>query len=207
MFGRMGDHPRKIIRRVILGTVALAVVAVLLEVFGTSLQTVTADVQGKDDTLTGRTWLWQDVERLGMKHPILGSGYGAFWVPSIYDQLSLQVDNRPAEAHNGYLETFANLGLVGVGLLGWVIVQSVASASKVILTDFEYGRMRLVLLLMVLLLNYAEATFPRGTHLWWFGFLVVAVYARPWVLWPQPPRPGAKDVRAEVPPHQEAVPV
>jgi len=95
------------------------------------------------------------------------------------------VDNKPLQAHNGYLETFANLGLVGVALLAWIILGSFGSVSKMLAGDFEYGRMRLVLLITVLVMNYTEATIPRGNHLWWFGFLMVVVYARPWVYSPE----------------------
>lgn len=207
VIGRMRDRINTIIRSIVLGTVVLVAVALLLDMSGTSLQAVVAGLYGKDPTLTDRTYLWGDVVRLGMDHPILGSGYGGFWVPSIYGKLSPMVDNRPGEAHNGYLETFANLGLVGVALLAWMILQSLSSAAKVIQTDFEYGRLRLVLIFSVLVMNYAEATFTVGTHLWWFGFLIVAIYAQPWVNWPQAQRAGTKDDRAEVPPHQEAVPV
>lgn len=201
VFGLMRKQPQMVIRRIVLGALILAASAITLEMFGSSLQAVVAGLQGKEANLTGRTWLWHDVIRLGMRHPMLGSGYGAFWVPSIYDELSPEVDNFPAEAHNGFLETFANLGLVGVGLLCWVILQTLGSASRVIRTDFEYGRLRLVLLFMVLVMNYAEATFPRGTHLWWFGFLVVAVYARPWVFWPETQQSKLGVARPEVAAH------
>ena len=186
LFGFMRDRPQMVVRRIMLGIAALAILSLTLDFFGTSLQAVVAGAQGKDANLTGRTWLWADVVRIGMtEHPVLGSGYGAFWVPSIYAKLSPEVDNRPAEAHNGYLETFANLGIVGLLLLLWIIFSSLGSATKTIQADFEYGRLRLVMLFMVIVLNYSEAAFPRGTHLWWYGFLIFAVYARPWVYWPQ----------------------
>jgi O-antigen ligase len=184
--GSLRQRAHLIMRRVMIGVVLVCAAALILQQAGTSLTTVVAESYGKEGTLTGRTWLWKDVIRLGMERPFFGAGYGGFWVPSIYPKLSPQVDNGPAEAHNGFLETFANLGLVGVVLLLATIAQSLASAAVVIRTDFEYGRLRLVLLLVVVVMNYSEATFPRGTHLWWYGFLIAAVYARPWVNWPQP---------------------
>jgi exopolysaccharide production protein ExoQ len=173
--GRMRHQVDKVTRRIMLATFVVSLVAVVLQVAGTSLQAVTAEAQGKNADLTGRTILWQDVVRIGMEHPFIGSGYGGFWVPSIYSKLSPAVDNSPAEAHNGYLETFANLGLIGVLLLLCVILQSLRTAAQDIQIDFEYGRMRLALLFSIIIMNYSEAAFPRGTHLWWFGFLVVAL--------------------------------
>lgn len=180
IFGRMRDRSQLVLHRVKVGVVTLIVVSLVLAVFDTSLQEIVSDLQGKESNLTGRTWLWNDVVRISMKeHPLFGSGYGGFWVPSIYGKLSPEVDNRPAEAHNGYLETFANLGFIGVALLAWIIFQTLGSAARTLRDDFEYGRLRLALFFTVLLMNYSEATFPRGTHLWWFGFLVIAVSVPP----------------------------
>jgi len=206
VFGRMQDRPGLVFRRIIWGAVVFVVVSAILGVFGTSLQAVVAETQGKNATLSDRTYLWHDVVRLGMQRPILGTGYGGFWVSSIFPKLSPMVNNHPLEAHNGYLETFANLGFVGVGLLAWGILQSLLNASKMMQSDFEYGRLRLVLLFMVIVMNYAEATFPRGNHLWWFGFLIVAIYARPWVAWPENPPLHLEEERAEVAHEEETVP-
>lgn len=189
LFGheRVRRRPEMVIKYMIVGGAMVVMAAAMLELFGSSLQGAVAETQGKNATLTGRTWLWHDVIRIGMRHPFFGTGYGGFWVPSLYPQLSAKVNNHPDEAHNGYLETFANLGLVGVALLACVLFQCTKSAIRTFHTDFEYGRMRLALILMVMLLNYSEATFPRGNHLWWYGFLLFAVYARPWVFWPEVP--------------------
>jgi len=186
VLGRYRERPWMVTRSLIGAVICIGILSVILQFFGTSLQGVVAATQGKDATLTDRTYLWQDVIRIGMRHPFLGSGYGGFWVESIYSELSPQADNHPEEAHNGYLETFANLGFVGVGLLIMLLLQSLRSAMISMQDDFEYGRIRLVLLIMALVMNYSEATFTVGTHLWWFGFLAVAVYARPWVAWPEP---------------------
>jgi len=179
--GRFRERPERVVSFIFRGGVALVVLSLVLQFFDTSLQALIAQTQGKDATLSDRTYIWQDVIRIGMQHPILGTGYGGFWVPSVYPKLSPVIDNHPMEAHNGYLETFANLGFVGCILLAWVIIQSIRSATKVMHENFEYGRLRLALLFMVLVMNYSEATFPVGNHLWWFCFLVVAIYAEPWI--------------------------
>lgn len=185
-FGYMRNRVNAVIRWILVGSASIAALALLLEFAGTSLQAVVAEMYGKDPTLSDRTYLWRDVIRLGMENPVLGAGYGGFWIPSLYDQLSPEVNNWPAQSHSGYLETFANLGLLGCALLAMIIISTLSSATKLIQTDFEYGRLRLVLLFTVLLMNYSEASFPRAAHLWWFGFLMIALYARPWVNWPMP---------------------
>lgn len=178
LLGRL-RHRVTLVMRALYGTaIGLGTVALALALAGTSLQAVVAESFGKDPTLTDRTYLWRDVVRIGGENPVLGSGYGGFWVPSTFEQLSPEVDNAPMEAHNGYLETFANLGFVGVALLGWLIVQAIGDAARGMGEDFEYNRLRLAMLLMVVVMNYSEATFPRGMHLWWYGFLVFAVSPR-----------------------------
>jgi exopolysaccharide production protein ExoQ len=187
LLGKLRKNADRIVGYFMTGVVILAIVSAILSVFGTSLEAVVAGSQGKDPSLTGRTWLWKDIVRIGKEHLLLGTGYGAFWVPSLYPKLSPEVDNQPAEAHNGYLETFANLGLVGVALLICIIVQSLRNAMKVVQADFEYGRIRLVLLLTIVVFNYSEASFPRGSHIFWYSFLMVALYAAPFVHWPAAP--------------------
>ena len=180
-FGRMRSRIETVVRSIVTTVIVLVLFALVLQLSGTSLQALVAESFGKNPTLSDRTYLWSDVIRIGMKNPFFGTGYGAFWVPSIYSQLSTIVDNRPEEAHNGYLETYANLGIMGVILLLWMIFRSIRSATSILRSDFEYGRVRLALLFMLLVMNYSEAAFPRGNHLWWFGFLIAAVYAKPWV--------------------------
>lgn len=189
--GRLQSKIQALVQRLATAAVLLLVASGVLMVAGTSLQAVVAGAFGKDATLSDRTYLWEDVLRIGSENAILGSGYGGFWTPAIYPRLSPAVDNRPAEAHNGYLETFANLGLVGVALLAFIIFQAVRTSLDTIWADFEYGKLRLALLFMVLVMNYSEATFPRGTHLWWFGFLLVALYARPAMTYPGDELAGA----------------
>jgi O-antigen ligase len=184
LIGLLHNKTERLKTYLVRGIVMICVVSAMLEAFGTSMQAVIAGSQGKDSSLTGRTWLWNDVIRIGSEHPILGTGYGAFWVPSVYDKLSPEVDNHPAQAHNGYLETYANLGLVGVVLLAFVIIQSVTNALRQVHFDFEYARVRLVLLITICISNYTEASFPRGTHIFWYSFLFAALYASPFVKWP-----------------------
>lgn len=189
--------PAAAARKVVAAAILTAVAAVSLDIAGISPQALVAQIQGKEANLTGRTWLWEDAIRLGMEHPLTGAGYGSFWVPSVYERLSPEVDNRPAQCHNGYLETFVNLGLIGVALLVLALITSLASALRQLRVDFEYARLRFVWLVVIAILNYTEATFPRGTHVFWFLFLVVALYAVPWVAKPRLPVAAGRITRRQ----------
>lgn len=177
--GKMKPKIQLLTRRLVIVAAFFGTTYVAMSFFGISPKALVAESQGKSPDLAGRDLIWSETIRLGSENPIFGSGYGGFWVPAIWDKLDPGIDNRPLEAHNGYIEVFANLGLVGVALMVLFIIQATASALRTIRTDFEYGRLRLVVIGVVLLMNYSEAIFPTAAHIWWFSFLVVAFCAAP----------------------------
>jgi exopolysaccharide production protein ExoQ len=71
---------------------------------------------GKDTTFTGRVQLWQSAIQLGMQKPVLGYGFKAFWLglngPS--KTVIEQIHWTPPHGHNGYLDLFLELGLIGL---------------------------------------------------------------------------------------------
>ena len=80
--------------------------------------TLIANATGEDLTLTGRTIFWALLVRMVQERPWLGYGYKGFWNglegPS---RIIIQVTKWPVpEAHNGFLETAINVGLIGLGL-------------------------------------------------------------------------------------------
>ncbi len=75
---------------------------------------------GKDLTLTGRLPLWQLALDSFYAKPLLGFGFGAYWITGgDYGGLRLHflAGWAPSHIHNGWLEVALNLGLVGVGFL------------------------------------------------------------------------------------------
>jgi O-antigen ligase len=62
----------------------------------------------------GRTQLWRTAWEEGRDHPVAGGGAGTWPRAYIADTHSLA---GPANAHSLYLETFAELGIVGLALL------------------------------------------------------------------------------------------
>ena len=71
---------------------------------------------GKGSELSGRTGLWTAL--LGLHtNPILGTGFESFWLGKRLEQLEGIFYFVPNEAHNGYLETYLTLGIVGLFLM------------------------------------------------------------------------------------------
>jgi exopolysaccharide production protein ExoQ len=75
---------------------------------------------GKDPTLTGRTDMWPQIMDMIWKEPWLGYGYNAFWndwnSPCAY--VWYAVKWTPPNSHNGFLDLWLDLGLLGVVVFG-----------------------------------------------------------------------------------------
>ena len=127
---------------------------------------------GRNMTLTGRTDLWNDVIQL-QKSPLFGTGYGSFWLGDRLGILWGKYWWQPTEAHNGYLEIFLQLGLVGLFLLIIVILRTYGNILRALTSNFEYGRLRMVLFVVILLYNVTEAGFELSSMMF-FVFLLSA---------------------------------
>jgi exopolysaccharide production protein ExoQ len=79
---------------------------------------------GKSATLTGRVQIWILSTVMALRRPWLGYGYNAFWLPNEWFTVRIwQVLGWKApHAHNGFLELWLELGLVGAGLFFLVFV-------------------------------------------------------------------------------------
>jgi len=152
--------------------VAAAVVfAVLESAFGVYASAVQA--LGRSVTLTDRTDIWRAVEKIDI-NPLFGAGFESFWLGDRLETLWSIFWFHPNQAHNGYLETYLNLGWVGVFMLAAMCLSAFAKAKRRLLDDFAVGRFHLGLLLAILVYNYTEATF-KAVHLVWFAFYLIAL--------------------------------
>lgn len=85
-------------------------------------------LMGRDERMSGRVSLWRPIFASFQDHPWLGVGYRSFWTPEgLNDFLPLLAHRGfiPGHGHNGYLDTIAELGLVGAGLLALFLVSGV----------------------------------------------------------------------------------
>jgi O-antigen ligase len=165
---------RRAIRREYVGTYILfgvAVCAIAEFVFGAS--DFLFQILGKDRNLTDRTEVWQDCLRMPI-NPIIGVGFESFWLgerQKIMDEKWLW---HPNEAHNGYLETYLNLGLVGLFLLLATILSAFWKGRRELLTNFDFGRFRIAFLCGLVAYNWTEASF-KALHPMWFMFYIIAI--------------------------------
>jgi O-antigen ligase len=115
----------------ILSAVLLVEALALIDVIPhlNSLVTPITALTGKDNTLTGRTEIWEILSEHIRLHPLLGTGYAAYWTPEPVpgnDSFAFVTRMRnfyPGSAHNGYLEVINDLGWAGfLCLLGYIFV-------------------------------------------------------------------------------------
>lgn len=128
---------------------------------------------GRDPTLTDRTYVWVDAIAL-QDRPIIGVGFESFWLGPRLEALWAKWWWRPNQAHNGYIETYLNLGLIGVLLLLAVVVSTFRKITKQFSTDFGFARLRLTFLVAILAFNFTEAGFT-AVHFVWTMFYIIAI--------------------------------
>lgn len=137
-------------------------------VFYESVVTFIAPVFGRDETLTGRVDIWRPVLDFASRSPIFGVGYGGFWAPGntrleeIFSPLFIL-----ANAHNGYLAVYLELGILGLTVLGAFILAYCGIVRRKIETSLEWGVFGICLLLMLVIRNYTEVGFLSSADYLW----------------------------------------
>jgi hypothetical protein len=160
------------------------VIGVLLQLL-VNVSGLIIESAGRDATLTGRTEIWATVLALN-SDPLLGAGFQSFWLGDrLYKMWELFPVFRPNQAHNGYIETYLNLGWVGLFLFICVLVAGYRTMRQRLLdADGMAGQMRtenLVIakfgigfLFAFILYNVTEAVFvPLGIP--FIAFLLMTI--------------------------------
>ena len=130
---------------------------------------------GRDMTFTGRTELWADLWEIGTRRPVLGYGFGGFWVGDLANRLWEKYNWHPIDAHNGYADVFLEMGLVGLVLMLLIILKTYKDISAAFPTDVEGAGLRTMLFFMILIHNLNETSLCNLNHPFWFLFLFAAV--------------------------------
>lgn len=140
--------------------------------FGIDLNSVVAGSVGRDASFTGRTNIWSAVLSTHT-NPLFGTGYESFWLgPRLQEVWRLA--GQYNEAHDGYLELYLNLGFIGLGFLGILLLASYRTICKRMATIPPFGALGLALWAVLLLYNVTEAAF-KGQLMWIIFLLGVTI--------------------------------
>ena len=143
------------------GVAAALVLGVLEGMLGIS--NAVLSLLDRDPTLTTRVPMWQGLLDMAVD-PVFGAGYESFWLGDRLPKLIAAYGVR--QAHNGYLETYLNLGMIGLALLVGCIVHGLLKARRYLDVDFPSGVARLCLIVVAVFYNWTEATFYGVSFMW-----------------------------------------
>jgi len=128
---------------------------------------------GRNSTLTDRTEIWAELLRFDIS-PVFGTGYDSLWLGQRLQHMWDLYWWHPNEAHNGYLEVYLELGMIGLVLFGLTVMkvfQGLIARAERGDPSCQFG---IPMLLMYLLYNITEVAI-KGDSLMWFFFLMVAL--------------------------------
>lgn len=169
----LAPSPRQRWRRIGVGVLAVSLVWVV----ALNFEEVT-DALGRDVTLTGRTAIWALVYEAIQEKPLLGHGYEAFWRGDESPSADIweKIGENLFYSHNGFLEVWLGLGVIGV-------MAFTASFVFMIVRALRFVRLRFCLdtvwpwlfLCYLFLANLTEASFMKGNTLTWILFSVLVL--------------------------------
>jgi exopolysaccharide production protein ExoQ len=161
--------------------IAIVLIAAICNEFF-SVNSAVLEASGRDASFTGRTGIWQTVLSEPI-NPLLGTGYTSFWLGERLQRIWNLYPNTPLiQAHNGYLEVYLNLGVVGLALLGGVLWTGLRNARRRLrathyrtgnVDDSLFETFAIAYILAYLLYNTTEATFV-GLNFLFIVFLLLA---------------------------------
>jgi len=135
---------------------------------------------GRDPTLTGRTYIWQvALDRL-WDHPWFGFGRSAFWSPdSPYPRAVsyfLSQQWRAPHAHNGFIETALDVGLVGLALFLFCYVTAfVRALIRAYASKHPEHLWAIGFLTFLALNNITESFILRLSNVYWVLFIATVL--------------------------------
>ena len=171
ILNRLKDRLARLGRLVAYAFVGVGVLALVMNVLDISFMSIIAPALGRKANLTDRADLiWAVLLPIAWRNPVLGGGFGSFWITPV-PNLTLDVN----EAHNGYLDVFLELGIVGLILLVPVFLMYFRKARNELAHDFNWAAFRLSYLVMFLVHNWTETTLLRNSELLWNLFVLFMV--------------------------------
>lgn len=201
-FRYSGFRKPALLNIMVLGALGVAASALFLNVGSGMLESM-----GRNSTLTGRTAVWDAALSL-VESPVVGTGFASFWLGPRYHHMAELTGMELNQAHNGYLETYLNLGWIGVALLALILITAYRRVVKRVRWMSPVASLGLAYIMVAILENFTEASFGMAGPVW-IGFLMTTM-AMPEVTRPsEVPLPGlgpAEDF-AEGEPEERSFPV
>ncbi len=124
----------------------------------------------RDPTLTGRTDAWAILLK-ELDNPLVGAGFNSFWTGERMRRI--WEDYAIIQAHNGYVETYLNGGILGVTLLAALLLASGLRIKGALYRGRPFASIQFLIWLTIILHNFSEASYSKLCLLWFVGLLVM----------------------------------
>jgi O-antigen ligase len=138
----------------------------------------TYSVLGKDATLTGRTTIWAGVwSATNQGYWLLGFGYETFFSSPIGSgSVNWEMGEYiPPHAHNGFLQTWLNIGFVGVCLIAFALVLILVKACLGFASSTtRISTLDIIFITYFMVLNITEQAILVYNNYIWCIFVAVA---------------------------------
>lgn len=122
-------------------------------------------------TLTDRTDIWKLVIAI-TPNRLFGAGFESFWLGPKLEAIYRMFPWRPNQAHNGYLEIYANLGWTGLALLAVVLVTGYRKVIAAFRRNLPAARLMVAFFAVGIIYNFTEAALFRMMALTWILLLL-----------------------------------
>jgi exopolysaccharide production protein ExoQ len=177
LLGRRRSRTRGIRPMFYMALITLSLVYVGAQaLLGKGLLEYVTQWSGRDMTFTGRTFIWDAVIKEAARSPIVGTGYGMFWVGSRLNRLNANdLVSGIYQAHNGYLETYASLGGIGLFLLIVALIVALDRGLKGLAGDFEKNSLVVAYTVFFVLAEFFEATALSYSSFRWIILLLLLI--------------------------------
>jgi O-antigen ligase len=134
---------------------------------------------GRQSNLSGRTEIWAALIPVA-HNALLGAGFESFWISSgaveFHHTLALQGWYQPQglnEAHNGYLEVYLNLGVLGLGLIALILTSGYRLAVAAFRRNASIGGLMTGYIIVAVFYNITEAGLRMMGVPWIFLLLAI----------------------------------
>lgn len=158
--------------RVILIITSLLLLSCITIFIGNNLETIVIEILGKNLEFNGRVPVWNLAIHKGLERPWLGYGYAGFWTSDhalyVLNRSWAGVGDTRMHSHNGFLDTFLQLGLVGLSLFILSFLLLISRTFFLINTTKSREFTWIVqFLILSLLANASEiSTIANGGSMW-----------------------------------------
>ncbi len=119
---------------------------------------------GRDMTLTTRTGAWDFVLSQDI-NPLLGAGFKTFWAGDRMVRLWRELGDI-VQAHNGYIETYLEGGMIAVILLSGMLISAFRRIKHRVREGDPFARLCFAFIVITLVYNFTEAAFTQRSLLW-----------------------------------------